>query len=109
METLQHQILPFGSALALLVVCWAVWQFRRPNGVRQVIRVFVTGTVAACVLVAALHVFLRLPWLFACLDCLAQYWWFSYVLTFIQGFGFFSALAVLILWLYSRHNGRLPA
>jgi hypothetical protein len=106
LETLQHQILPFGSALALFVVGWAAWQFRKPGGIRQIVRVFVAGTVAASILVAAMHVLRRLPWLFACLDCLAQYWWFSYALTFIQGFGFFSGLAVLMLPLYSRRNGQ---
>jgi hypothetical protein len=104
METFQHQVLPFGSLMALFIFGWAIWVVRKPQSRSLVIWVLVAGLAGAAAVVGALVALYRLPWAFACLDCLESNPWFSVLITALQGFGFSSALALGVHRLYSRSH-----
>lgn len=104
MEFFQHKILPFGSFAAVIVFGWAIWAVRRLQLRRLVVGVFAAGLVAAGAVVAALIALYRLPWAFACIDCLSASPAFSVVITAFQGFGYGSALALGIHRLYCRSH-----
>jgi len=106
LHALQFTVLPFGSVLALLAICWAAWRLRNVQARRAVVSVLLVGVAGSSLLVAAFHFIPRLPWQSACLGCPSSQWWFSYVLTFVQGFGLFSALALFARWLYGRRGVR---
>jgi hypothetical protein len=106
LDVLQFNVLPFGSVLALLVLGWAVWHARRAEMRRLVGKVLIAGVLAGAALVATFHLMLRLPWLFACMDCLERHEWFSYAITFMQGFGAFASVVLAALWFYSGSRAR---
>lgn len=105
-ELLQHKILPFGSFVAVFILAWAIWSARRPQLRRLVVWVLAGGLVGGVAVVAALIALYRLPWAFACLDCLSSSPTFSVVITGLQGFGFGSAVAFGAHRLYSRSHAR---
>jgi hypothetical protein len=104
MEFFQHKILPFGIFVAVPVVGWATWAVRKPQLRRLVVWVLAVGFVAAVGAAAALGALYRLPWAYACLDCLSSNPMFSVAITGLQGFGFGSALALGIHRLYSQSH-----
>jgi len=106
MEVLQYKVLPFGSFLALGIFVWSAWSIRRPATRSLVAWVVAIGVAGAIVTVVALVAMYRLPWMFACLDCFASKPWYSYTLTSLQGFGLFSAVALAVRRLYTRHHAR---
>lgn len=93
---LQFDLLPFGSPL-LLAVGILLWLRRRRAGLRVAVALLACSAAASALLVACLYSMHRLPWAMPCLGCLASEEWYSFVLTFLQGWGFGSAVS-LALW-----------
>lgn len=105
MEFLQHKLLPFGNFLALGILLWAGWSVIQKRANWPLLGwAFSAGALGGATTVIAFVVTYRLPWLFACLDCFASKPWYSYTLTAIQGFGFFSVLALAVHRLYIRRH-----
>ena len=105
MDALQFSVLPSGALVALLVVGWLVFFLCRSEQRRSAVGVLLFSLIASAIVVAALHLTLRLPWIAACIDCLAGYTAYSYLLTFVQAFGWFGGLANILLRLA---KGRSP-
>jgi len=97
MDTLQFRVLPFGSLVALVVIAWLVLQIRKGRGMGDAAWSSCFGIVGGALLVAALVFIRRLPYAEACLNCGFQdRAWYSYALTFSQGFGVAAALAAVV-------------
>jgi hypothetical protein len=104
-EILQFRILPFGSFL-IPVTGVALWCLRKRMTWQAIFFVTTMGIAGGATLVGALRALFLLPLRFGCLDCgLLSAWWYSDAITFVQGFGVTSALALLTHWLAlrSRH------
>jgi len=95
-ETLQFEVLPFGTLL-LVAVLFALWYYRRQMNRSAVISVLLLGASGGVLLVAVLWWVHLLPWGMPCLDCLARSPWYSVVLTTLQGWGVASTIA-LVWW-----------
>jgi hypothetical protein len=95
-EVLQDRVLPFGSLLALWVLAWAAWRAWHRRIDRDVAWVGAAGILAGALVVVAMWQLHRIPWLVACIDCLARHAWYSVALTFADGFGFGAVAAMLL-------------
>jgi len=97
MDTFQFRVLPFGSLVVLVVIAWLVLQIRKGRGMADAAWSSFFGIVGGALLVAALVFIRRLPYAEACLNCGFQdRTWYSYALTFSQGFEVAAALAVVV-------------
>jgi hypothetical protein len=102
LEALQFRVLPFGSLL-LLAVIGAMWALRKRMSLRARSVVLLSGLAGGAALAVALVSAYRLPWLSACLNCVTNSPWFSVALTMCQGWGFVSAVA-LVMWHWRARN-----
>lgn len=94
-DFVQFGVLPFGSFL-IPVTAAAFWWLRKNLTWKVMLFVCMMGVLGGALVVVALRAFLLLPLHIGCLDCgLLNKWWYWDILTFIQGFGITSALALL--------------
>jgi len=97
-------VLPFGTLL-IPVTAVVLWRLRKRITWAAVFFIAAAGIVGGAALVATLRAFLLLPRFWACLDCGLLSWrWYSDAITFAQGFGVTSALALLACRLVFRPN-----
>jgi len=101
-DFLQFRVLPLGSFL-IPVTGIALWRLRGRVTRKAVFFIATMGIVGGAALVATLRALFLLPRLVACLDCgLLGRWWYSDAITFVQGFGAASTLALSVHWLTFR-------
>ncbi|MDQ0038095.1 hypothetical protein J2W30_005882 [Variovorax boronicumulans] len=94
-DFLQFSVLPFGSFL-IPVTAAVLWRLRKNLTGKVMFFVCMIGVLGGALVVAALRAFLLLPLHIGCLDCgLLNRWWYWDAITFVQGFGITSALALL--------------
>ena len=100
LDDVQFKLLPFGSLL-LLAVLALLWFYRRQLQRRGLATILLSGVAGGGLLVALLYGLRLIPWVISCLDCFASSPWYSLILTFLQGWGFVSGVA-LALWYFRR-------
>jgi hypothetical protein len=102
-EFFQRTLLPFGivALLASFIALW-FWRARMTMLVRVI--VLSVGVFVGSALVVALLALHQLPWLLACLDCLASSPWYSISFTFLDGWGFGSLVALLVWHYHARRK-----
>jgi len=102
LDAIQFKLLPIGGLLFAPLLA-ALWVWRRDLTWRILVVVLACGALGGVALVALLYTLYRIPWALACLDCLASSPWYSVLLTFLQGCGWASVLAVA--WWRVRRRG----
>ena len=97
-------VLPFGTLL-IPVTAFILWRLRKRMTWAAFFFVAAAGIAGGAALVATLRALFLLPRFGACFDCGLMSWrWYSDAITFAQGFGVTSALALLACRFVSRPN-----